>query len=327
MKMKTVLLAFLLTFTTAYAKTITDDYGRVIDVPETITKIYAASPQLTMSLLAFDSKYIAALNMPFTEAQKPFVGLAYDKPVVGGFFGQGQTLNFEVLASTKPDVILMWGKMSGAEKILDKLQKLGIPVLLVRNDKIYDLITQFELFAKLTGDTKRADELIRYTQETLQLIDSLQEKLAKQKSVLYYFAEGVDGLNSECDGSFHLEPFTFAGAKNALNCKMSSNFGMESIDIESIIISDPDVIVAMEPLFAKEITNNLRFMNLRAVKQNKVYPVPSTPFNYISRPPSFMRLIGIRWLINSFYPLLLEKSFEKEKEEFERLFFPQLKES
>jgi iron complex transport system substrate-binding protein len=40
-----------------------------------------------------------------------------------------------------------------------------------------------------------------------------------------------------------------------------------------------------------------------------------------------MRLLGIRWLIDSFYPSLLEKPFEEEKKEFEKLFFPQLQEN
>ena len=135
----------------------------------------------------------------------------------------------------------------------------------------------------------------------------------------------MDGLNSECAGSFHLEPFKFAGAKNALDCKLSSNYGMEKISQESIILSNPDVIIAMESVFADNLPKNPQLKNIKAVRDGKVFTVPSTPFNYISRPPSFMRLLGIRWLINSFYPSLLEKPFAQEKEEFEKLFFIQKK--
>lgn len=303
------------------ARTITDDYGRKVAVPDKITKIYAASPPLTMSVLAFNPDLIAALNTPFNDMQKPYVGSAFNKPVVGGFFGQGQTPNFEMLASSKPDVILMWGKMTGAENILDKLQKLGIPVLLVKNDSINDLITQFELYAKLSGDTARAEELIAYTKETLALIGSLQEKLAKQKSVRYYLAEGLDGLSSECDGSFHLEPFNYAGAKNSLNCTMSSNYGMEKISLESIMLSNPGVIVAMEKTFASQVEENPKWQSLQAVKEGKIFTVPSLPFNYITRPPSFMRLMGIRWLIHIFYPKLLASTSDEELKRFNKLFF------
>ena len=319
MKILFFLLFFFLVQTEA--RVIVDDYGRSVVIPDKVTKIYAASPPISMSVLAFNPALLSALNTPFTPEQKPYVGIAYDKPIAGGFFGQGQTPNFELLAASKPDVILMWGGMNGYKKVLKKLKMLNIPVLLVRNSTIKDLITQFELYGKLTGERTRAKELIAYTQETLTLIDSLQSTLAKKKRVRYYFAEGVDGMNSECSGSFHLEPFIYSGATNALNCKMSSNYGMERISFENILLSNPDVIVAMQKSFYDGIYKNPKFKSLRAVKNKKVYLVPSLPFNYITRPPSFMRLMGIRWLIHSFYPELLPLSLSKELDRFEKIFF------
>ena len=322
--MKIIVLWFLVLCLSSEARVLRDDYGRDVELPDKVTKIYAASPPITMSLLAFDPKLIAALNMPWSEAQKPYVGAAYDKPVAGGFFGQGRRANFEVLAKARPDLIIMWGRMTGSDKALKKLEKLGIPVMMIRNDSIKDLVNQFKLYGEITGNTKRAEELIEYTQETLSLIDSLQDKLQKNKPVRYYFAEGIDGLFSECEGSFHLEPFSYSGAKNALDCDMSSNYGMEKISAESVVMANPDVIVAMEPLFVEGIGKNPHFKYLRCVKNANVHLVPSKPFNYITRPPSFMRLMGIRWLIHSFYPELLEVSLKTEQARFEKVFFKDL---
>lgn len=324
-KTKIVLLIFIITTIHLHAKTVIDDYGREVSLPDKVTKIFAASPPLTMSLLAFDPTLIAALNFPFSKEQKPYVGSAYDKPIAGGFFGQGKTPNFEVLAAAKPDVILVWGRMTGVEKIVEKFSMLNIPILLVRNDSIKDLITQFELFGELSGNRKRADELISYTQETLSLVENLQEKLQKSPSPSYYFAEGVDGLSSECNGSFHLEPFLYVGANNALDCQVGSLYGMEKVSAEKVIMSKPETIIAMEKSFYKGIYTNERFKSLEAVKNKQVYLVPSKPFNYISRPPSFMRLMGIRWLMNIFHPTLLESSNTQELQRFEKIFFPDYK--
>jgi iron complex transport system substrate-binding protein len=311
-------------FVSLEARTIEDDYGRIVEVPDVVTKIYAASPPLSMSLLAFNPDLIAALNTPYKPEQKPYAGSSYTKPVAGGFFGQGQTPNFEVLAASKPDVVLMWGRMSGHEKVLAKFEKLGIPVLLVRNDSIQDLVSQFRLYGVLSGDIQRADALIAYTQETLRLIKSLQPKIAQMKPVRYYFAQGIDGLSSECKGSFHLEPFSYSGGVNALDCEMTSNYGIEKVSIESVLLAKPDVVIAMESAFANGVAKDLRWKNLKAVEENRVYLVPSIPFNYISRPPSFMRLIGIRWLIHTFYPTLLEGSIKEERIRFEKVFFKNL---
>lgn len=319
--MKVFLFIVALFITSTQARMITDDYGRVITVPDKITKIYAASPPLTMSVIAFDPSLIAAINFPFKEEQKPYVGIAASRPIAGGYFGQGETPNFEVLAAIKPDVIIMWGKATGAENQLKKFTMLGIPVLMIRNESIGDLVTQFQLYGKLTRKTKRAQELVAYTQETLELIQSLQPKLDKRKDVRYYFAEGLDGLSSECDGSFHLEPFRYSGAKNALHCKMSSNYGMEKISLETILLSDPDVIVAMEETFATSVKSNPQWQGLRAIRSGRILTVPNAPFNYITRPPSFMRLMGIRWLIHSFYPDILKGSLDNETARFNQLFF------
>lgn len=319
--MKILILIIGLLITNIQARTITDDYGRVVTVPDKITKIYSASPPLTISLTAFDPSLVAGLNFPFRPDQKPYVGIAASRPVVGGYFGQGNTPNIEILASLKPDVILMWGNATGVENQLGKLSALGIPVLLVRDDTINDLVGEFNLLGKLTGNTKRSSELIAYTQETLGLIKSLQSKVNARKDVRYYFAEGLDGMSSECEGSRHLEPFTYSGAKNAINCKVSSNYGMEKISMETILLADPDVIVAMEESFAISLKTNPQWKNFRAVKSGHVLTVPTIPFNYISRPPSLARLMGIRWLIHSFYPDLIAP-IDQEKKRFEKLFFP-----
>lgn len=322
--MKTLILIIGLLITSVQARTITDDYGRVVTIPDKITKIYSASPPLTISLTAFDPSLVAGLNFPFRPDQKPYVGIAASRPVVGGYFGQSNTPNIEVLASLKPDVILMWGNATGVDNQLSKLSALGIPVLLVRDDTINDLLGEFTLLGKITGNTKRASELIAYTKETLGLIKSLQSKVNARKDVRYYFAEGLDGMSSECEGSRHLEPFSYSGAKNAINCKVSSNYGMEKISMETILLADPDVIVAMEESFATSLKTNPQWKNLRAVKNGHVLTVPTVPFNYISRPPSLARLMGIRWLIHSFYPDLIAP-IDQENKRFEKLFFPAFK--
>lgn len=314
--------ALLLLHVSLFGRIVVDDFNRSVEVPDVVRSIYTTHPPLTMSLLAFDPALVAALNMPFNADQRPYAGVAFDKPVAGGYFGQGQSANLEVLAQVKPDVIIMWGGKMGSDKLLEKIGVLDIPVLLVNNRTMDDLIGQFRLFGALSRNTARATELMQYTKESLHLLENYAQQIAKYPEVRYYFAEGLDGLSTECDGSFHIQPFVYAGAKNALKCQMSSGFGMEKVSLETVFASDPDVIVAMEPEFALHVKEDPRWRSLRAVKEGRVLTVPSLPFNYISRPPSFMRLMGIRWLMSAFYPGLLK---EDEQARFEAIFFPYYK--
>ncbi|MBN2895507.1 MAG: ABC transporter substrate-binding protein [Campylobacterales bacterium] len=318
-----MILSLFCVYVSLFGRVVVDDFNRSVEVPDVVRSIYTTHPPLTLSVLAFDPALVAALNMPFKPDQKAWVGPAFDKSVAGGYFGQGQSANLELLAQIKPDVILMWGGKVGSDKLLAKIGALGIPVLLVNNRDLSDLITQFRLLGTLTRNTARAMELIDYTKESLRLLETYAQRISKYPEVRYYFAQGSDGLSTECDGSFHIQPFVFAGAKNAMRCTMSSGFGMEKVSLESVLAADPDVIVAMEREFALHVKDDPRWKSLRAVREGRVMSVPSRPFNYISRPPSFMRLVGIRWLMGQFYPGLLQ---EDEQARFEAFFFPYHKE-
>jgi len=56
------------------------------------------------------------------------------------------------------------------------------------------------------------------------------------------------------------------------------------------------------------------------VKDKRVYLIPRDPMNWFDRPPSFMRLIGARWLAHCFYPEKYPWNPEKETQTFYSLF-------
>ena len=60
---------------------------------------------------------------------------------------------------------------------------------------------------------------------------------------------------------------------------------------------------------------------ISAVKNNRVFLIPVEPFSYFDRPPCFMRILGLKWLLSICYPEIYTKNFEEEKTEFLKLFF------
>ncbi len=60
---------------------------------------------------------------------------------------------------------------------------------------------------------------------------------------------------------------------------------------------------------------------ISAVKNNRVYLIPVEPFSYFDRPPCFMRILGLKWLLSICYPKNYKKNFEDEKAKFLKLFF------
>ncbi|HEX9022661.1 MAG TPA: hypothetical protein VF799_02365, partial [Geobacteraceae bacterium] len=48
--------------------------------------------------------------------------------------------------------------------------------------------------------------------------------------------------------------------------------------------------------------------------------IPDQPLNWFDRPPSFMRFIGLKWVMNLLYPDHYRIDTVKEAREFYRLF-------
>jgi iron complex transport system substrate-binding protein len=82
----------------------------------------------------------------------------------------------------------------------------------------------------------------------------------------------------------------------------SRPYGMQKISMEQILRYDPDVIVFHEPLLAAELSGQGGWQNLRAVLDGRTYRIPRLPFNWFDRPPSFMRLLGLKWMMHHLYP-------------------------
>lgn len=63
-----------------------------------------------------------------------------------------------------------------------------------------------------------------------------------------------------------------------------------------------------------------RWQGVKAVKDGRIYLVPRWPHNWIDRPPSVMRVMGVRWLTNLFYPKAYPLDLRRETREFYKLF-------
>jgi iron complex transport system substrate-binding protein len=111
-----------------------------------------------------------------------------------------------------------------------------------------------------------------------------------------------------------------AGGRNVQQCDPSSGFGMETVSIEEVVVKDPKVIVAQQPTFTDSLDGDARWALVSAVREGRVHLIPREPFNWFDRPPSFMRVMGLRWLTSLLYPERYAPDMEAETREFYKLF-------
>jgi len=318
-------LAMVLIPGTVESREIQDMLGRKVIVPENIRKVYSASPPVTHMIYAVDPGLLMALYSPFTEDQKKCLrNNLSDLPVIGGSFGQGQASNIEAVLRHKPDIVVTWAREKKIplqnEQVEKIMQKAGIPVLYLLMDNVADYPDTFSFLGKLFKKEERTALLGRYGKDTFLTVRKIVAGIPSNKKQKVYYAEGSDGLNTECVDSWHAELIVLAGGLNVHRCKQKSSGGMEKVSLEQVILYDPDVIITREKLFYDRVFRDQRWSGIQAVKGKRVYLIPHLPFNWFDRPPSFMRFLGLKWLTNILYPHLYRINMAKETREFFKLF-------
>ena len=305
------------------ARTLTDMAGRIVTVPDKITKIYGTSPPVTTLIIAVAPGKLAALNTPIREGERKYaVPRILSLPVVGGWFGQGNTPNMESLMAVLPDLILVWqNRLSLRNVDVEKaLKPLNTPLVFVVMNHVDDYPKVFRFMGRFLGEERRAESLARYAEKTLADMKALRDAVPYNKRLTVYYAENDDGLSTECADSMHTELISLCAGVNAHSCKSGDGYGMDKVSMEQVLVYNPQVIVTHSLPFYRNVFTDTRWKSVRAVRDKRVYLIPRDPMNWFDRPPSFMRLIGARWLAHCFYPDNYPFDAEKETKTFYRLF-------
>lgn len=293
-----------------------------ITLPQEINKIYASTPILLYSLYAVDKTKIAGLNFPFNEQEIKYLDKETAKlPVIGGWFGQGRTPNSEMILQINPDVILLSNstKKLGEEKIKASLGGAkDIPLIYLKSNNLQELVESFSYIGKLTSKEQRAIKLQEYGQNSLDLAKEISSKITKKPKV--YYAEGKNGLQTECNTSIHSELINLAGGENVHKCETKNLFGKQTINFEQVLSYNPEIILIYDKEFYQNIYKDSKWNHIDAVKNKKVYFLPFGPFSWFDRPPSFMKLLGLKWLLNIFHPEFYQIDIKNEAKVFYQLF-------
>jgi iron complex transport system substrate-binding protein len=302
---------------------IVDMSGRKVTIPDIVTKVVGISPPATYLLYAIDPAIIGGLNFPLWENEKKYTVEGFGKlPVVGGMFGQGRTINREVLLGINPDFVLYWAWQDDAsnQKFEASMAQLAVPRVAVRLDSILDYPAALQFLGDALNKKERARQLQSYAETALSEVKKVTAEIPDNQKVSVYYAEGLDGLCTERAGSSHAELIALTGGVNVHKGEQLDNYGMEKVSMEKILLYDPEVILVKEKTFFSSIFTDPRWQNIRAVKSGRVYLIPHVPFNWFDRPPSFMRLLGIKWLLNILHPHRYQIDMVAETRTFYHLF-------
>ncbi len=323
MKLFSTFILALLASCALEAKDMPQSHEHAAPSPELVNRVFGSSPPMTYLLYALNPDKIIGLNFkaknPNNSADKNIIGEHFlSLPVIGSFHGGANDINLETLMVHKPQLVLLWSDDMRMQAVEREIKKTNIPTISVKFIGIEDMPKAFIQVGEAIGEKERGEILAKSIQKS---IDDVRGATSKLKPVRYYYAEGIDGLSTECDRSFHVQALNYAGGENVHKCQQKELLGLEKITFETLLNYDPEVIVVQNRLVYNDILLDPLWEHLSAVKNKRVYLVPTEPFNWVDRPPSFMRALGIEWLAGVFHPEAYPIDLNARIKAFYELFF------
>ncbi|WP_246116833.1 iron ABC transporter substrate-binding protein [Denitrobaculum tricleocarpae] len=308
----------------ASARTVTDSAGRQVEVPDNISRVYAAGPPASILLYIVAPDKLTGWPRAPRDYERPYIAEAYrDLPETGRLTGRGNTANLERLLAAKPDLIVDFGSIKDTYVSLanDIQAQTGIPYILI-DGRFENTPAALRLLAEVLGVEARGEELAGYVEALFEEIESGLAAVPQDARPRSYLARGPAGLETGLKGSINTEIIERAGGVNVADPGDASiRRGIVNASIEQIIAANPDSIITWDRRFYDAVWQDPFWSGIDAVKRKRVYLSPTAPFGWVDRPPSVNRIIGLRWLSGLFFPERFQFDLRAETRRFYELFY------
>lgn len=302
---------------------ITDSAGREVEIPSEITKIAPSGPLAQIVLYTVSPDKLAGLAADFSNEAKQYIDEKYwGLPKFGQFYGKNASLNMEALIAEAPDVIIDIGEAKKTVKEdMDALQEqLNIPVIFVEAT-LPTMADAYEMLGDITGEKEQAGKLADYCRAEIGKADQNAAAIADADRKSVYFGLGEDGLHTNAKGSIHADVIDRIGAVNAADVEAVSSGGGSEVSFEQVLLWNPDLIIVDSQKLYDTLTADPMWQELDAVKNGKIFKIPTAPYSFMSSPPSVNRMIGIEWLGSLVYPEIYTSYIREEVKNFYQLFY------
>jgi len=227
-KLRLALLLFIIVLP-ALATTVQDSAGREVTLKQPARRIVALAPDIVENLFSAGAgdRLVGAVSYSNYPQQAKAI------PQVGTY----NAFSLEKILALQPDLVVMWGSGNGMQT-LSKLEGLGVPVYVSELRKLSDVPESIRRLGQLAGtDTVAEAEARRIESE----IESLHNRYSGRRSLGVFYQiwnEPLQTVNRE-----HLisEIIALCGGHNVFG---DASALAPRISIESVLLRDPDAIVA-----------------------------------------------------------------------------------
>ncbi len=303
------------------ARLYTDDLGRKVEVPGTVTAVVPSGPLAQMVLYAIAPEMIVGLASPYYDSAH---GIISEEHLALPYFGQlynSANLNMEELAAAGPQLIVDIGQaMEGGKEDLDDLQAAtGIPSVFV-SATLETMPQTFRTLGALLGKEAEAEELAAFCERIYSRTVGIMEQVGDQKVKALYVL-GQDGQNVIARDSYHSQLLDLLTENLAVMETPSSKGSGNEVSLEQIALWDPEFIAFAPDSIYDSAAERDVWKELQAIQSGNYVRVPQAPHNWLGTPPAVQRYLGLIWFTAVLYPDYCDYDVKAEVLEYYRLFY------
>ncbi len=285
----------LLSESTLPAELCIDHADRVVEVPPTVSKVYATTEMGTFLVYALNPDAIVGWNRGLSPELEFAVHPQYHSlPTVGTWDDTYQTINTELLAKLAPDLVVHYAPSSPFHRqLVEQIQQeLGLPAVLLDNS-LAALPESLRLLGRLMGKEVRGQALAAYVENHLARLADFQALYQSFQPIpVHIVSERAPG---HFDELLHLA-------------------GMVELPVWNGEPPLPDLVLIMPHAIADP------YRTIERDGHKRIYQIPSFPLNWLE-PGSIFSLLGLEWLHSIAYPTTYNGDLAQTYRTFMEVFF------
>ncbi|HTD21796.1 MAG TPA: cobalamin-binding protein [Terriglobales bacterium] len=282
--LSTVVLLLLLTGHCLAQRTVQDELGRKVVVPETPHRIITLAPSITDTVYAIG----AGADIVGVSNYTKYPEDATKKPKVG------EPLNpsIETIVALHPDLVLAIQDMNRAETV-EQLEKLGIPVFMVNPHGITGIYTSVANLGDVLNRKRDADDLLARLHSREQAV---RNRVKGRAGPRVFFVVWPDPVMTAGKDAFVTELIETAGGKSVTDDLPQD---WPQISLEALVARKPDFLIFVRGQFViDDLKKKPGWNSLEAVKANHVFYTDDRIIH-----PSPVAFDALEDLANQFHPL------------------------
>jgi len=293
--------------------TVTDQKGRTVtfNANPKVASCYYISTLISLVIGGADS-LVGIEN----QASRQPIYAAYGNVADLAQIGSGKGVNFEALAASGAEVIIIPSRLQDA---IPQLEQISVQAIVVVPETLDGLLECFEILGKVYAQETKANEVISYYNTKISEIEGYI-KARSSNAPKVYFAGNSSYLNAASGNMYQNTIVELAGGVNVAKDLTSGNW--DQISVEQLQVYAPEIIFISNgaDYTADDLYNNVQLKGIPAIENKQIYAFPSTMDAW--DVPSASSILGVMWAANKINPsVYTDAKIASEVEIFYSMFY------